>query len=119
MSSFDFFLFRLTLLVFFFQSSLAVALLKADLVLVLSCSPPLHTVTSLLSPPPISSSPIPSLLTRLFRFPIVKGRPQTHSFAWNRYFPIFRFLDLINIGLCVSLGQFFFTDGGNSSSNEW
>ncbi|KAG1867682.1 hypothetical protein F4604DRAFT_1776398 [Suillus subluteus] len=61
------------LLVFFFQSSLAVALFKADLVLVLSCSPPLHTVTSLLSPPPISSSPIPSLLTCLFRFPIVKG----------------------------------------------
>ncbi|KAG1766840.1 hypothetical protein EV702DRAFT_784579 [Suillus placidus] len=29
--------------------------------------------TSLLSLPPISSAPIPSLLTTLFRFPIVKG----------------------------------------------
>ncbi|KAG2338077.1 hypothetical protein BDR05DRAFT_728726 [Suillus weaverae] len=35
--------------------------------------------TSLLSLPPISSAPIPSLLTSLFRFPIVRGRP--HSLA--------------------------------------
>ncbi|KAG1808000.1 uncharacterized protein BJ212DRAFT_716597 [Suillus subaureus] len=32
--------------------------------------------------------------------------------------PIFRFLYLINIGLCISLGRGFFMDGGNSLFNE-
>lgn len=37
------------------------------------CLPLTHTLTSLSFLPPISSAPIPSLLTDLFRFPILKG----------------------------------------------
>lgn len=43
------------------------------------CLPLTHTLTSISSLPPISSAPIPSLLTDVFRFLILKGRP--HSLA--------------------------------------
>ncbi|KAG2096126.1 uncharacterized protein F5147DRAFT_778489 [Suillus discolor] len=70
---------------YFSQYSLAVAFLKTDLVLVLCLHFVLFAFTSHSDVLPISSAyllpPIPSLLTCLFRFPIVKGRLHTRSFA--------------------------------------
>lgn len=99
-----------------------------------SCSPPPYTLTSLLFLPLM-----PSLLTGLFRFPILKRRPHSlvhyslcvimhactllrSSFKrplslsfvpLNAQFtlPMFQFLYLINISLCVSLGRFFYRWG--------
>lgn len=88
-------------MVAYFSQSFPVAFLTTDLVryfatresLLFALFASTHTLTSLSSVPPVSSAPIPSLLTGLFLFPILKGMFRM-SLALHML--------MIDISLCVS-----------------